>query len=389
MLHQFIKEIIDLPHYELTATTKENGQWTLTLAPVPMCHLCPVCLGKTNRMRIRTRTLMHSFTPQTGIIWIRVPAERRYCRQCGATFTVCLPGIPVRGKATNSFRTFLFEECRGRSIADVSRRFGIPYTTLERWFYEEAPHHVPVQTARYVSVDDFAMRKGHTYGVAAANLETGQVLDVAEGRSRKAVENLLKKTAPEAEVAVSDAAPAMEKAIQAACPDAVHVLDRFHVVQFFTDALNRRRKYHLSAEKKHGNVRRAIRLLCQKPAELTEEERREVRSWLEADEPLEALYHALQHIRYVFQGTEEQRAKHRIDAWFARWTFHSVSAVRSIAKTLIKRKASLQAAAVHSASNGMIEGINTKIKLIKRRAYGYRNNEHFKMRICLETGRVN
>ncbi|WP_082193931.1 MULTISPECIES: transposase [Bacillaceae] len=60
--------------------------------------------------------------------------------------------------------------------------------------------------------------------------------------------------------------------------------------------------------------------------------------------------------------------------------------MRKIAKTLLTRKASFLAAAVYPESNGKAEGTNNKIKLIKRRAYGYRNMERFKLRIRLETG---
>ncbi|QKS70478.1 ISL3 family transposase [Paenalkalicoccus suaedae] len=346
MLHQFIKEFIDLPHYELVDANKEDGSWVLSLSDVPVCHLCPICFGKTNRMTTKTRTLMHSFTPQTGIIWVRVPSERRYCRPCGATYTVCLPGIPERGRATDSFRTFLFEECRGRAIADISRHFDIPYSTLERWFYEEAPKHAQHKQATHVSVYDFAMRKGHTYGVAIADLETGQVLDIAEGRSTESVKRVLTSSAPYAEVVVSDAASAMAKAIEEVCTSAVHVLDRFHIFQFFTDALNRRRKTLVSADKKHGDVRKAIRLLYQDPNELKDEEKHEVEKRLKQDEPLRALYQALQDIRAVFQSTTKKEANQQVDAWFKRWSFHSVSSVQSIAKTLSKRKASLVAAAI-------------------------------------------
>lgn len=383
---QFIKELINLPHFIVEESKKPDQRWILTLCPVPMSHLCPVCLGQTNRMCLKHRRLIHSFTPQTGLIEIEVPHERRYCRSCGATHTVTLPGIPDRGIATDAFRSFIVQECQGRAIAEVARRFGLAYTTVERWFYAEAPSQLPLTKPIHIGVDDFAMRKGHSYGVSILDLDTGHVLDVADGRKESSIRSLLKKVASSARLIVSDAAPAMAKAIQHACPSAIHVLDRFHVIQFFTEALNRRRKYLSLSDRKHGSVRRVLRLLCQPPEKLSGSERQEVRDWCGEDEIIRALYQALQHIRYVLKSRTPKVAEHRLSHWFKRFSFHQASPVRKIAKTLILRQESLLAAAVHPHSNGKVEGINNKIKLLKRRAYGYRNMERFKLRIRLETG---
>lgn len=198
---------------------------------------------------------------------------------------------------------------------------------------------------------------------------------MCEGRKETDIRGLLQRTAHQAQVVVSDAAPAMSKAIQNACPQARHALDRFHLIQFFTDSMKQRRKMTSLGRSPHGETRHALRLLTMKPERLT-------------DETLKGRYQALQHFRYMLKSPVLPVARQRLDAWLKRFSFHPISAVRRLVKTVSARKEGMLAAAVCPESNGPLEGINTKVKLLKRRAYGYRNMAHFMHRIRLETGQA-
>jgi transposase len=122
-------------------------------------------------------------------------------------------------------------------------------------------------------VDEFAFRKGHDYGVAVMDTQTRNVLSIASGKNEEAIVEALQPVASKVKYVVSDLAPAMRKAIEKVCPKAIHVLDHFHVIQLFTDALKRCRKYLAKGGTKHGSVRRVCRLLSQRPEKLTEGER--------------------------------------------------------------------------------------------------------------------
>ncbi|CAG9623307.1 hypothetical protein BACCIP111883_04108 [Sutcliffiella rhizosphaerae] len=118
---------------------------------------------------------------------------------------------------------------------------------------------------------------------------------------------------------VSDFAPTMANAIQTVFPTAIHVLDRFHLIQFFTDAQQRRRRF-LGEAKKHHKSRFIDRCLALKPEELTEEERRFVAEWHKEDIHTKHIYQALNH--YVLKGTKPTQAKRRLKEWFGRYQFH-------------------------------------------------------------------
>ena len=166
----------------------------------------------------------------------------------------------------------------------------------------------------------YALRKGHNYATSVLNAETGRILAIVPHKNQDAIEVVLKKVTGKICTVISDFAPAMAGAIQAVFPAEIHVLDRFHLVQFFTDVQQRRRCYLGEAKK-------------------------------------------------------------RLKDWLKRYQFHPCSVVAKIAKTVIAREEAMINTIYSPFSNGVMEGTNNKIKLIKRRGFGYRNDAHLFLRL--------
>ena len=154
--------------------------------------------------------------------------------------------------------------CHGRSIADVAREYELPYTTVERWYYLYTADELTEEIATTICVDELALRKGHRYATSVLNADTGRILAIVPRRNQDAITTVLQKVTGPIRAVVSDFAPVMANAIQAVYPTAIHVLDRFHLVQFFTDAQQRRRRY-LGEAKKHHKSRLIDRCLARKP----------------------------------------------------------------------------------------------------------------------------
>lgn len=320
-----------------------------------------------------------------GVLWIELFLPRQRCKDCGFTFTFDY-GLGLVRSSTESFRLEITKRCHGRSIADVAREYELPYTTVERWFYTYAHEQLVEESAQHICVDEFALRKGHNYATSVLNAETGRILAIVPHRDQDAIEAVLKKVTGTIQTVISDFAPAMAGVIQAVYPAAIHVLDRFHLVQFFTDAQQRRRRF-LGEAKKHYKARFIDRCLARKPEELTAEERGFVQQWLLEDFHTKHIYEALNHMRYVLKATTSTQAKRRLKEWLTRYQMHTCGVVAKIAKTVRLREEAMIETIYSPFSNGIMEGTNNKIKLIKRRGFGYRNDAHLFLRLRLETGR--
>lgn len=283
---------------------------------------CPVCKRKTVRHAQTLRRFRHGYAWHVGLIWIELQIPRHRCVDCDLTFTHDF-GLQLIQYSSALFRRELVRRCHGRSLADVSREHGLPYTTVERWFYTYAPEQIKEEKETRICVDDFALRKGQTYATSVLSVDTGHVLATGPGRNTEAIQAVLKKVHGVIQEAASDFAFTMAKAIQTVFPAALHIMDRFHLIQFFTDAARRRRRYLNEAKK---------------PEDLMEKERSYVALWLEEDEALKHLYQTLNHMRYVLKATAPAQEGRRLEEWFSRYQFHSCGAVAAIAKNVLARK---------------------------------------------------
>lgn len=178
-----------------------------------------------------------------------------------------------------------------------------------------------MERATQVLVDEFATRKGHHYATIVLDAKSGQLLSIVPGRDVTAITAALQGIAGDVRSVVSDFAPAMAKAVAHVFPDAKHVLDRFHLIQFFTDALRRRRRF-LNEARRHHHVRVIDRALACRPETLSPEDREVADSCLREDPFTRDLYQGLPHIRYVLKATCHGQAKRRLTDWLDRYQSH-------------------------------------------------------------------
>ncbi|MDI3235376.1 transposase, partial [Exiguobacterium antarcticum] len=137
----------------------------------------------------------------------------------------------------------------------------------------------------------------------------------------------------------------------------------------------------------HHHVRVIDRALACRPEALALEDREVAHSCILEDSFTRDLYQGLQHIRYVLKATCDGQACRRLKDWLERYQFHPCGPLAKIAKAIRGREEAMRQTIVSTLSNGKMEGTNNKIKLIKRRGYGYRNLERFFLRLRLELGR--
>lgn len=307
---------------------------------------------------------------------------------CQLTWTLEWSGIPFRGTSTFAFQQMAVDLCQKRDLLSVAQQLGIGYTTLERWYYQLAPQRLAQpqdhRAPDMVCLDEFALQKGHKYGVNLMDAQSGHVWQVTEGRSREQVRNALEQwpftEAPR--VVVTDLAPGMAETVRQVWKDAIVVADKFHVIQLFSKSLEAARK-HAHAQGTHRRGRHEQRLLHTSPDNLKPEEQQELRVWLTNNPHLERLYQSLQDMRAVYANQTPDEGREALGIWIAEHLYSPTAAIRSIAKTIVQWREPIQNYFAFRVTNARIEGTHNKVKVIKRRAYGYRNIERFKIRIRL------
>ena len=169
-------------------------------------------------------------------------------------------------------------------------------------------------------------------------------------------------------------------------PQAQLVFDRFHVVKLFNEKLTqlRRELYREANDLLQKNVLKGIRwLLMRNPDNLDDErnERQRLDEALELNHSLAVAYYLKEDLRQFWEQTDRQTAERFLKGWCARAEASGIRILQKFANTLRGHRNGLLAWYAHPISTGPLEGVNNKIKLLQRRAYGYRDLELFKLRI--------
>ena len=169
-------------------------------------------------------------------------------------------------------------------------------------------------------------------------------------------------------------------------PSVAVVLDHFHMVKLMNDRLTEvRRKLHRELQDKMGkDVLKGSRLILLKNPENINPERQEyerLQEGLEANEPLAKAYYLKEELRQIWHQPNKAAAAVFLEQWISSALASNVGPLVKMGKTMATYRTGILAWYDHPISSGPMEGANNKIKTLKRQAYGYREQEVFKLRI--------
>ena len=215
-----------------------------TTAPAAPCSLCAQPASKVHSCYARSA---HDLPIQGRPVLLRLTARRFFCPAADCprrVFCEQVPGLLARhARATTRLHTTHRDiglALGGEPGARVAAKLGMPTSpdTLLRRVKQAGPHSGTAPTPRIVGVDDWAMRKGHTYGTIVIDLERSEVLELLPGRDGVELKTWLGQH-PEVEVLSRDRWAAFADVATEAAPKARQVADRWHLLKNIREALER------------------------------------------------------------------------------------------------------------------------------------------------------
>jgi transposase len=176
------------------------------------------------------------------------------------------------------------------------------------------------------------------------------------------------------------------RAVRDNLPGVVHVFDHFHVVKLFNDKLSRLRRelYHQAQSGTDRRLLKGTRWLLLKNPENLDPQRNELERLQDAlrlNEPLATAYYLKEDLRQIWSQPDKATADRVLRDWMARARASGVRMLVQFADTLEEHEAGILAYYDYRISTGPLEGTNTKIQAMKRQAYGFRDQEFFKLKI--------
>ena len=253
-----------------------------------------------------------------------------------------------------------------------------------------------------IGVDEISWRKHHKYLTLVIDHDRGCVIWGAKGKDAKTLDGFFEELGPQRSAAIEavsmDLGPAFLKSVTAEghAPQAVVCADPFHIVKLVGDALDEVRRdlwqtLRRLPDPRYAKDFRGTRwALLKNPEDLTDKQAAKLTSLKRTKGGIWRAYEMKEQFRAIFAGdlTRDQ-ADELLNTWCARAQRSRLAPFIKTAKTIRQRRDIILNAIEHGISNGRVEGLNTKVRLIIRRAYGFHSAEAALALVMLGTGPIN
>jgi len=323
--------------------------------------------------------------------WLAFPQVRVDCPDCGVVteeFGFC----EARVGYTKLLAASVALSCREtRSLKAIAEQYGLDWKTVKeidkRALTDELPH--PSDTrAEILAVDEFSVKKRHKYGTTVIDAEGPAVLWVGKGRKQETLEEFFglfgeENCASVLAVAMDMWAP-YEAAVRKHCPRAEIVYDPFHIISSYgrevVDAVRKAEAARASAQDR-DLYKGTKYILLSNYGNLKDWQQVKLAELMEANKRLFTVYLLKDDLKRLWQYRSPYWAERFFRGWYLRAIYSRIEPLKKFARMLKRRLHGILAHCRYPIHTGVLEGINNKIKVIKRVAYGYRDYDYFFLKI--------
>ena len=322
---------------------------------------------------------------------IRMKVQRYKCHDCGYDQQEKIPFATGSRSYTHRFARYVVDLLRMATLKDVAALLGVGWDMVKEIHSSYLKRHYSPPSLRGVEnigIDEFAIRKGHVYRTIVVDLDTGRIIYVGEGKGADALSKFwqkVRKAGITIKHVATDLSTAFIASVMENVPDAVHVFDHFHVTKLMNDALDdiRRKVY---AEETDVNKRKVIKgnrylLLMNGKDVFDGEYRNRLENALAMNEPLSKAYYLKEDLRAIWTQPTKAHALEKLTEWCRQAIDSDVRQLQKMASTIMAYRTGILAWYDCHISTAKVEGINNKIKVMKRSAYGFRDEEYFRLRL--------
>ncbi len=378
--------------YDYLSTAYEDGHVRFTIGHRPHTRRCPVCGARDVAPRGHQQRTFRAVPIGGKPVEITLAIPRVACPTCAVIRQVPLDFADPRRSYTRSFERYALELSRLMTIQDVAQHLRVGWDTIKDMQKRDLQRRYKkprLSKLKQIAIDEISIGKGHRYLTVVLNLQTGAVVFVGDGKGADALEPFwrrLRAARAKVEAVATDMSPAYIEAIQKHLGGAVHVFDHFHVIKLFNEKLSdfRRELHREATDKLHKDVLKGTRwLLLKNPENLDPKrgERQRLEEALKLNQPLATVYYMKEDLRQVWGQKDKATAAQVLDDWNRRAEASCIKVLQKFAATLSMHRTGILAYYDCRISTGPLEGTNNKIRTMQRQAYGFRDQEFFKLKI--------
>jgi transposase len=321
-----------------------------------------------------------------------VHLRRVLCPDCGPKVEA-LPWVERYGRVTVRLAESVARLCAVLPIKHVAAHYGLHWEqvkNIDKAYLQRTLGPPDLSGLRELVIDEFSIRKGHRYATVIAEPATRRVLWVCEGSSRKAIRPFFNQLGDDGceqiQAVAMDMNTAFDLEVQKHCANASVVYDLFHVIaKYGREVIDRVRVDEANRLRDDKPARKVVKsakwLLLRNRENVNDHDQVRLDELLAANQNLMTVYVLKEDLKHIWNARTEHAARRRFNAFQRRAAESGIAALQKFARRLLPYAHGIIAHANYPLHTSVIEGINNKIKVIKRMAYGYRDTDYFFLKI--------
>lgn len=319
--------------------------------------------------------------------------RRVRCRVCQRVKQEQVEWLADNPFYTKRFAYYVGRRCRSASIKDVAKELHLDWKTvksLEKQYMRAQLKRAGTPGPHVIGIDEFSLRKGHTYRIVVSDLVRHRPIWYGgQDRSEKSLNSFYSwlgdRKSARIRLAVMDMWLAFYNATRAKAPQAAILYDKFHVMRHLGEALDKVRKseYARLSAKDRKFIKGQKYTLLSHQENLNTEGRQALKTLLKANKRLNTAYLLKESFGQLWEYRSETWARKFFDNWCSSLKWQRLKPYEEFAAMIERHWDGIAAYCKpeNKVALGFVEGLNNKIRVLQRRAYGLRDEEYLGLKI--------
>jgi len=384
LLFHYSQKILNLSDVIIKNISHSPDTTTYEIEMIRKPHTCPCCGHLTNSIhdyRIQKIKDISAFGSHTFLLL----RKRRYiCKSCGKRFYEHIDFLPRYYRITKRLALYILSQLASTvSFKSVAESLNLSSTTVTRIF--DKLSYSAVSLPSVFAIDEFKGDTNHEkYQCIITDPEHKKVIDILPNRYKADLTSyLLKFDTSHTSIVISDMWQPYRDIAKDIFPSAIYVVDKYHYsrqVLWAFEAIRKEVQKEFSDERRKY-FKRSRTLLIKHYRDLNADQKQRLNVMLYTSPKLLTAYNLKESFYDVMESADYSTAKEKLVQWLIFAEKSDLPRFQAVAKTINQWLSGILNSFKTPYTNGYTEGVNNKIKVLKRNAYGYRNFERFRSRI--------
>lgn len=354
----------------------------------PLCHDCGAPAATVHSQG--HRRMIRDLNLADREVWLQVEYRKIWCPACGKARVEHLSFCDSPQRLTHRLRRYVYELCKLLPVAEVARHLDLNAKTvkaIDQEFLQEEFGQTDYEGLRILAIDEIAIKKGHQYMTVVLDYASGRVVWVGQGHDKDTLDQFFAGMTEEQKAALQAVAidmwdPYINR-LKHHCPQALIVFDLFHVVKAFGRVVDEVRREEV--RKAVGPMKQIVKgsryLLLKNRENLRPDQEDRLDELLRINRRLNQVYVLKDQLKVIYWYRRRRAAKAALDDWCAMAAAVENRWMKQFIKTLRRYEFGILNHCKFPIGTSRLEGVNNKIKVIKRKAYGFHDSVYFGLKI--------